>query len=77
MERFLSEHAAVAIWFGGGLVSMLGLTVSTFLAIGYRHMMKRFDNIDENEARNQKEHREIVGRLIRVETLVINGGKKA
>ncbi len=62
------------VWVSG-LIALSTALIMLVLRIGYKHAMRRFDKIDEDETRNQTEHTEIKERLVRVETLVINGGR--
>jgi len=71
-----------ATWISG-LIALSTALILLVLKLGYDHTMRRFDGIDENERENRKEHKEIRGdqkdhgnRLVRIETLVVNGGKK-
>jgi hypothetical protein len=76
VNEFVAANPGVTVVLMGGLVSLCSAAISLILWLGYIHTMRRFDTIDGDEATNRKEHKEITGRLVRLETLVINGGKQ-
>lgn len=83
MNEFFANHPAVAVLLLGGLISIACALASTFAWIGYKHIMMAFARIEGDERMNLLQHqdirkllREVDGRLIRVETLIINGASK-
>jgi len=84
MNDFVATNPGVTVVLMGGLVTLCSAAVSLIIWLGYTHTMKRFDKIDTDEEQNRTEHGEIKesvgdcrGRLVKLETLVINGGKGA
>lgn len=83
MNDFVAAHPAITVAFVACLITLFGFVTLGILKLGYSHMMRRFNGILEDEKLNRKEHRKIRKgmkrhghRLVRIETLVINGGKK-
>ncbi len=76
MNEFVAANPGVIVVLMGGLITLCSGAISLVSWLGYTHTMGRFDKIDLDEEQNRKEHGEIMGRLIVLETLVINGGKE-
>ena len=81
MNDFVAANPGVTVILMGGLITLCSGAISLVIWLGYTHTMRRFDKIDGDEEQNRVEHGEIQkclgdcqGRLVRLETLVINGG---
>ncbi len=83
MNEFVAENPGATVAFISFLISLFGIVTLAALRLGYSHAMRRFNLIEEDEKLNREEHGEIKAsleehgnRLVRIETLVINGGKE-
>ena len=76
MNDFVAANPGVTVVLMGGLITLCSTAISLVFWLGYTHVMRRFDNIDGDEEKNRKEHKDIFSRLVRIETLVINGGNE-
>jgi hypothetical protein len=80
MNRFFRDYPAFGVGIISALVSLVGVLLTMLLSIGYGHAMSRFDEIKGDSRQNLEEHQQLKdsitrleGRMIRVETLIVNG----